>query len=106
MSINSKINFQFYWWNESESEVIQSCPTLCDPILDHQGPLSTGILQARILERIAMPSSRGSSQPRGRTQVSHIAGRFFTFWATREAQQQLYTATNIKNDFERKESSK
>ena len=44
-----------------------------------------GILQAQILEWVAMPSSRGSSQPRDRTQVSHIAGRFFTIWATREA---------------------
>ena len=38
----------------------------------HQSPLSMGILQARILEWIAMPSYRGSSQPRDRTQVSHI----------------------------------
>ena len=37
-----------------------------------------GIVQARILECIAMPSPRGSSQPRNRTQVSHIAGGFFT----------------------------
>ena len=37
-----------------------------------------GILQARILEWVAFPFSRGSSQPRDRTQVSHIAGRFFT----------------------------
>ena len=44
-----------------------------------------GILQARILEWIAFPFSRGSSQPRDRTQVSHIAGRFFTNWATKEA---------------------
>ena len=44
-----------------------------------------GILQARILEWVAMPSSRGSSQPKNQTQVSHIAGRFFTVWATREA---------------------
>ena len=51
-----------------------------------QAPLSMGILQARILERVAMPSSRGSSQPRDQTQVSHIAGSFFTAWATREAQ--------------------
>ena len=43
------------------------------------------ILQARILERIVMPFSRGSSQPRDRTQVSCIAGGFFTIWATREA---------------------
>ena len=54
--------------------VIQSCLTLCDPM--DCSPLSSsvhGILQARILEWIAMPSSRGSSQPRDRTQVSHIA---------------------------------
>ena len=50
-----------------------------------QAPLSIGILQARILEWVAMPSSRRSSQPRDQTQVSHIAGRFFTIWATREA---------------------
>ena len=50
----------------------------------HQAPLSTGILQARILEWVAVPSSRGSSQPRDQTQVSHIAGRDFTVWATRE----------------------
>ena len=45
-----------------------------------------GILQARILEWVAMPSSRGSSQPRDWTQVSCIAGGFFTIWASREAQ--------------------
>ena len=44
-----------------------------------------GILQARILEWVAFPFSRGSSQPRDQTQVSRIAGRFFTSWATREA---------------------
>ena len=48
----------------------------------HQAPLSVRILQARILEWIAMPSSRGSSQPRDWTEVSRIAGRFFTAWAT------------------------
>ena len=46
-----------------------------------------GILQARILEWIAMPFSRGSSQPRDRTQVSRIAGGFFTIWTTREVGQ-------------------
>ena len=50
----------------------------------YQAPLSMGILQARILEWVAMSSSR-SSQPRDRTQVSCIAGRFFTLSATREA---------------------
>ena len=45
--------------------VAQSCPTRCDPwTVAHQAPLSLGILQARILEWVAMPSSRGSSQPR------------------------------------------
>ena len=45
-----------------------------------------GILQARILEWVAIPFSRGSSRPRNRTQVSHIVGRFFTTWATRQGQ--------------------
>jgi len=44
-----------------------------------------GILQARILEWVAVLFSRGSSQPRDQTQVSLFAGRFFTCWATREA---------------------
>ena len=55
------------------------------PHVAQQAPQSMGILQARILEWVAMPSSRGSSQPRDQTQVSHIAGGFFTVWATREA---------------------
>ena len=52
----------------------------------HQAPLPMGILQARILEWVSMPSSRGFCQPRDQTQVSIIAGRFFTVWGTREAQ--------------------
>ena len=44
----------------------------------HQAPLILGILQAKILEWVVMPSSRGSSQPRSQTQVSHIADGFFT----------------------------
>ena len=55
-------------------QVAQSCRTLCDP-MDYT---VCGILQARILEWVAVPFSRGSSQPRDRTQMSHIAGRFFT----------------------------
>ena len=58
-----------------------SCPILSDPV-DYT---VHGILQARILEWVAFPFSSGSSQPRDRTQVSCIAGRFFTSWATREA---------------------
>ena len=65
----------------------QSCLTLCDPVdCNLPGTSEHGILQARILEWVAMPSSRGSSQSRDRTQVSYIAGRFFTVWATRKAQ--------------------
>ena len=56
-----------------------------------QALLSMGILQASILEWVAMPSSRGSSQPRDRTQVSHMAGGFFTIWATREAPRRCTT---------------
>ena len=65
--------------SESESEVDQLCPTLCDP-MDCSLPDSSvhGIFQARVLEWIAISSSTGSSQPRDQTQVSHIAGRFFT----------------------------
>ena len=44
-----------------------------------------GILQVRTLEWVAVPFSRGSSQPRNQTQVSPTAGRFFTSWTTREA---------------------
>ena len=49
-----------------------------------------GILQARILDWVAVPISRGSSQPRDRTQVSHIAGEFFTNWAVKEARYTLF----------------
>ena len=55
-------------------ELLQSCPALCD--LDHSPPGSSvhGILQVRILEWVAMPSSRGSSLPRDRTCISYIPG--------------------------------
>ena len=52
-----------------------------------------GIYQARILEWVAFSFSRGSSQPRDRTQVSHIAGGFFASWATREAYKGLKNAS-------------
>ena len=55
--------------------VTQSCQTCCNTVhCGLQAPLSLGILQARILEWVAMPSSRGSSQPRDQTHVSRIAG--------------------------------
>ena len=69
-------------WSET-----QSCPTHCD-CMDCSSLLGSsvhGILQARILEWIAIPFSRGSSGPRDQIWVSCTAGRFFTIWATREA---------------------
>ena len=66
--------------------VTQSCPTLCNPIdCNLPGSSIHGILQANILEWIVIPFSRGSSWPKDQTQVSCIAGRFFTIWASREA---------------------
>ena len=64
--------------------VAQSCPALCNPVNGRPpGSSVHRILQARILEGLAVPFSRGSSWPTDRTQVSCIAGRFFTIWATR-----------------------
>ena len=56
-------------------KVTQSCPILCDP-MDYT--VHGILLLARILEWVAVPFARGYSQARDRTQVSHIAGRFFT----------------------------
>ena len=76
----------FKWKRWGEGEVAQSCPTLCDPVDCNLLDFSVrGILQARILEWIAISFSRGSSWPRDRTQVSRIGGRRFNLWATREA---------------------
>ena len=59
--------------------VTRSCPALCDPMdCSPLGSSVHGILQARILEWVGMPSFRGSSKPRDQTQVSHIAGGFLT----------------------------
>ena len=72
--------------HESKSEVPQACPTVCEP-MDCSPPGSSvhWILQARILEWVAISFSRGSSRPRDRTWVSHIGSRCFNLWATREA---------------------
>ena len=71
---------------ESESEASQSCPILCNPTdCNLRGSSVHGIFQARVLEWVAISFSRGSSQPRDWTQVSLIAGRRFTIWATKEA---------------------
>ena len=59
-------------------KVTQSCPTLCNPM----DCTAHGTLQAGMLEWVAIAFSRGPSQPRDQTGVSHIAGRFFTSGAT------------------------
>ena len=78
------------------SEVAQSCPTLCDP-MDCSLPGSSvhWILQARILEWVAISFAREYSWPRDRTQVSCIAGRCFTVWATRE--RSVQTLSHFEN---------
>ena len=67
--------------------VIHSCAALCDP-MDCSPPGSSvhGILQARILEWVAISFSRGSLWSRDCIQVSHIVGSFFTIWASRKVQ--------------------
>ena len=80
-----EMSTQWKWkwkWKWSRSVVSDSLPPMdCSP------PSSSvhGIFQARILEWVAISFSRASSQPRDRTQVSHIAGRRFNLCATREA---------------------
>ena len=93
LEILSKIRESFILWMrafkeapEWVTEVAQSHPTLCDP-MDCSLPGSSlhGILQARVLEWVAISFPRGSSWPRDQTWVSGIPGRHFNLWATREA---------------------
>ena len=82
------IDINTYKWKETKFNEIISFALSCSVVSDSlqmPGFSVYGIFQARILEWVAMPSSRGSSQSRNQTQVSHIAGRFFTIWATRDA---------------------
>ena len=69
----------------------QLCPTLCDP-MDYR---VHGILQPRILEWVAFPFSRGSSQPRDQTQVSRVAGGCFTSWGSREVLTAAWCNANV-----------
>ena len=73
----SKVTYSRLIQQKRLSEVAQSCMALCDP-MDCSPPGSSvhRILQARILELVAVPFSKGSSQPRNQTQVSCIAGVF------------------------------
>ena len=84
--------------NVEESEVAQSCPTLCNPMYcSLPGSSLHGNLQARVLEWVAISFSRGSSWPRDGTWVSCIPGRRFNLWATREAQRQRNQRSNCQH---------
>ena len=69
----------------------------CDP-MNYSLPGSSvhGILQARILEWVTISFSRGTSWPRDRTRVSHIGGRRFNLWATREALNHLFQDVSVQ----------
>ena len=69
---------------------------MCPTLRPHGLYTVRGILQARTLEWVTFSFSTGSSQPRDQTQVSLIAGRFFTSWATREAKLQEVSIKNTK----------
>ena len=74
------------WDLKVKVKIAQLCPTLCDPMdWGLPGFSVHGILQAKILEWVAIHFSRRSSQPRYSSQVSSVAGGFSTVWATREA---------------------
>ena len=91
-----QIIFFLHFWNTFKFEILieialkvkwsESHSVMSDSLRPHGLYIVHGILQTRILEGIAFPFSRGYSQPRGWTQVSCIAGRFFTSWATGEFQ--------------------
>ena len=80
------------WWGNSMSYIVTGIKTsmLCYAWLlkcSPPGPLFMGILQARILEWVALLSFKRSSPPRDRTQVPRITAWFFPIWATKEAQE-------------------
>ena len=82
--------------SQTHSHTHSHSHTLYDP-MDYRPPGSSvhGLLQERILEWVAIPFFRGSSWPRGQTQVSDIADGLFTVWATREALPFSYLHINI-----------
>ena len=89
--INHQLGVTTYLY---QSEVTQSCLTLCDPMDCSLPSFSVhGIFQARVLEWVAIRFSRGSSWHRDWTRVSCSVGRRFTLWATREAQSAIPSLT-------------
>ena len=107
LTLFNPVQFLPFPWNISPAYVsekvkvlvAQSCLTLWNSV-DCSLPASSvcGILQARIVEWVAIPFSRGSSWPRGQTQVSCIAGRFFTIWATSPLSLKSSLSFNHTND--------
>ena len=84
------LNIDIYY--EQILLIAQLCPILCDPMhCSSPGYSVPGILQARILQWVAVPFPRGSSRPRDQMRVSCTAGRFFTTWATRETPRFYWT---------------
>ena len=78
--------YSLFWWDWNLCIINKKWKWKCNPVdCSLQGSCVCGVLQTRILEWVAISFSRGSSQPRDWTQVSHIAGRHFTLWTTRGA---------------------
>ena len=91
MSLGSKASYYFKTCKSVTHSVVSvHNPLNCSP----SGSPVHGILQARILEWVAIPFSRGSSWPRDQTWVSHITGRFFTVWVTREDSKHIRWVSN------------
>ena len=89
-------NGVFFLKNLCCAKSLQSCPTRCNPMNSNspQGSSVHGFLQARILEWVPIPFSRGSSRPWDQTRVTCIAGGFFTICATRDALYKLTLSPN------------
>ena len=83
--------------SESASHSVISNPLWPHRLYSPPSSSVYGILQARILEWVAVSFSKGCSQPRDQSQVSCTAGRFFTVWATREAPYLLYLLLHVYN---------
>ena len=101
LAINIILNSERLKTFSKESEVAQSCPTLCNH-MDYNLPCSFihGIFQARVLELVAISFSRGSSWPRDQMWASHTVGRRFTIWANREVQKKEQESKFTKQEKE------
>ena len=88
LEVESVAEFDPWWMVESTVLMVD----VCEMLPQCSSPVSSvhGILQARVLEWVAIPFSSGSSQPRAQTWVSHTAGKLFTIWATRKPPQRSY----------------